>query len=153
MIIAIVASVILFILFSHFWRPGKQWPYVALLAVFFGLIFSVILSLGNAEFNHSISYTSENVALVPIAGNYYGVGHVDKDGSLKFTMLEGDTYETIVCENKHFSRTNAPKSDVYLEIRDINSYSSFLRLLFWDFFPNQYVLHAPQNAVLLDVPY
>ena len=133
----------------------REWFYLTCSSALLSVAFVLCLSLFVWGVCHpaETQVSSKNIALTNIAGDYFAVGHVDKDGSLYFTMIEADNYSEISCSNQHFSRTNAMKSDSYLEIKKMNYANSVLRLLFFNMCDDQYLLHAPQNAVFLDVPY
>ena len=155
MIIFILFAIIAEIVFWRLLRPtGKEWVAIILISLMIGFgvsaIGSVICEVTQPK---TVVTKSENIALVPIAEHYYAVGHLNEKGEFNFTMLAGDTYEAIDCSYKVFSRTNSSKSDVYLEIQTMRYASPILRYLFWNSASNCYLLHAPQNAVMMDVPY
>lgn len=155
MIVWILAFILCLIGARFLFEPHRnEWVWVTLLSV----LVSIIIAFGAAcllSITHptTVPAKSTNIALTTISGNYYAVGHVNEENELRFTMIDGDSYAEISCPNQTFSRVNAPKSDTYLEIREMKYASHLLRLLFFNFTDNVYVLHAPQNAVLLDVPY
>ncbi len=155
MIVWILAFILCLIGARFLVEPYKnEWVWVTFLSA----LISAIIAFGAAGLllmTHpaTVPAHSTNIALTTIAGNYYAVGHVDEENELHFTMINGDDYTEISCPNQTFSRVNAPKSDTYLEIREMKYASHILRLLFLNFADDTYVLHAPQNAVLLDVPY
>ena len=155
MIVWILTFILCLIGVRFLFHPNKsEWVGVAaLLALMSALIALGATSLFLMTHPATVPVHSTNIALTTIAGNYYAVGHVDEENELHFTMMNGDDYTEISCPNQTFSRVDAPKSDTYLEVREMKYASHILRLLFFNFTDDTYVLHAPQNAVLLDVPY
>lgn len=155
MILWLVFFVLLMLLCYGVFHPCKtEWLKTILGGLIFSLLFAIGISYMISDYNiKTTPAKSTNVALVTIAGDYYAVGHVNKAGELNFVMINGDDYSEITCPNQRFSRTNSLKSDVYLEIQHMKYVSPFMRWFVFNFTDNVYILHAPQHAVLLDVPY
>lgn len=159
--IAIFVIATSFILYL-FWKDWKWLEFLdCLVAICAGFVAAFIvtflvsiITLNAIDTEKYECVDTKNVAIVQILDKKSAIAKVSSNGTLYYTVMTAEDYNTVDCSAEHFSFQTSTWSDSYVTISTYKLPSPWRHLIFslgstYD----SYVLHAPANTICLDTLY